>query len=344
MNKINLLGYTLADLESLMTEIGEKKYKGRQLFKWIYGSLQHDFNQMTDLTKDLREKLDTNYTITGLQVEKIAEAKDGTEKILFRLDDNNFIETVLIYDGEKRTICVSTQVGCPIKCAFCATGLMGFKRNLKLGEVIGQLIYAREKYGENAFRNVVFMGMGEPLLNFETVVQAIKIISSSIGLSLTARKVTVSTVGIVPKIYALADANLKANLAISLHAATDEKRRMILATPFKYNLNEIMEAAAYFAQKRKKRVTFEYILFKGLNDSKDDVMALARLIKGIPCKINILAYNPIENVSYQRPSDEDIDKFSKLLYPRAPAVTVRKSRGIDIDAACGQLAGKMRKK
>jgi len=344
MDKTNLMGYSLADLETLMSDLGEKKYKGRQLFKWMYGSLQYDFNQMTDLTKELREKLDSAYFISGLQVEKIAESQDGTEKILFRLDDDYFIETVLICDGEKRTICVSTQVGCPIKCAFCATGLMGFKRNLTLKEIIGQLIYAREKYGESAFRNVVFMGMGEPLLNYETVVQAIKIISSSVGLSVSAHKVTISTIGIVPKIYELADSGLKANLAISLHAATDEKRRQVLATKFKFDLKELMEAAAYFAHKRKKRVTFEYILFKGLNDSKEDVMALARLIEGIPCKINILAYNPVNNVPFKRPSEEDINTFSRLLYPRAPAVTVRKSRGIDIDAACGQLAGKKRKK
>lgn len=341
MNKTNLLGYTLADLESLLVEMGEKKYKGRQIFKWLYGSLKYDFNRMTDLTKELREKLDAKYTFVGLHPEKVMKSRDGTEKILFRLNDNKFIETVLISDGDKRTICVSTQVGCPIKCSFCATGLMGFKRNLTLGEILGQLLYAREQYGEDAFRNIVFMGMGEPLLNYDNLVKSIKIISSSIGFSLSARKVTISTVGIVPKIYTLADSGLKANLAISLHAATDNKRRRILSIPTKYNLHSLMEAAACFARKRKKRVTFEYILFKGLNDSKEDALALAELIKGIPCKINILAYNPVENVPYRRPSDEEIYNFSKLLYPRAPAVTVRKSRGLDIDAACGQLAGKM---
>jgi 23S rRNA (adenine2503-C2)-methyltransferase len=344
MNKTNLLGYTLADLESLLVEMGEKKYKGRQIFKWLYSSLKYDFNRMTDLTKELREKLDAKYTFVGLQPEKVMKSRDGTEKILFRLNDNKFIETVLISDGIKRTICVSTQVGCPIKCSFCATGLMGFKRNLTLGEILGQLLYAREQYGEDAFRNIVFMGMGEPLLNYDNLVQSIKIISSSIGFSLSARKVTISTVGIVPKIYALADSGLKANLAISLHAASDSKRRRILSIPTKYNLTSLMEAAACFARKRKKRVTFEYILFKGLNDSKEDALALAELIKGIPCKINILAYNPVENVPYRRPSEDEIDNFSKLLYPRAPAVTVRKSRGLDIDAACGQLAGKMQRK
>ncbi len=343
MSKINLLGFTLADLESLLVGMGEKKYKGRQIFKWLYGSLQYDFNQMTDLTKELRDKLDTKYTFIGLKPEKISKSRDGTEKILFRLNDNKFIETVLISDGNKRTICVSTQVGCPIKCSFCATGLMGFKRNLTLGEILGQLLYAREQYGENTFRNIVFMGMGEPLLNYDNLVQSIKIISSSFGFSLSARKVTISTVGIVPKIYSLADSGLKANLAISLHAATDKKRRQILSIPSKYNLKALMEAAACFARKRKKRVTFEYILFKGLNDSKEDALALAELIKGIPCKINILAYNPVENVPYRRPSEEEVNNFSKLLYPRAPAVTVRKSRGLDIDAACGQLAGKMQK-
>jgi len=340
MNKINLLGHTLSDLESILVELGEKKYKGRQIFKWLYGSLEHDFNQMTDLSMELRKKLADRFNFVGLKHARTSIARDGTEKYLFKLPDGKYIETVLISDGEKRTICVSTQVGCAMGCSFCATGLMGFKRNLTLGEIIGQLLYVREQYGNDAFRNIVFMGMGEPLLNYNNLIQSIGIISSSIGLSLSARKVTISTVGIVPKIYSLADSGLKVNLAISLHAPTDKKRRQIISVPKKYNLRALMEAAACFARKRKKRVTFEYILFKGFNNSEKDAFALAELIKGIPCKINILAYNPVENVPFRRPSENEVNDFARILYPRTPAVTVRKSRGRDINAACGQLAGK----
>jgi 23S rRNA (adenine2503-C2)-methyltransferase len=340
MDRINLLGHTVGDLEQLMLSLGEKRFKGRQLFKWLYNIQQYDFRKMTDLSLELREKLSQKYFFAELTAEEMKESSDGTEKFLFRLDDGAFIETVLIPDRDKRTVCLSSQAGCALNCGYCATGRIGFGRHLSTGEIVGQLLHLRRRNGADAFHNIVFMGMGEPLLNYENMCRSIEIISSEIGLSVSARRITVSTAGIVPGINQLADSGLKVNLAISLNAATDEKRSRLMPIARKYNLKNLMEAARYFAHRRKKRVTFEYIIFAGFNDSRQDALDLARLIQGIPCKINILAYNPVEGLPYRRPSPEAVDNFARILYPRAPAVTVRKSRGLDIEAACGQLAGK----
>jgi 23S rRNA (adenine2503-C2)-methyltransferase len=342
MKKINLLGFAIADMENLMQELGEKRFKGRQLFKWLCHFNEHNFDRMTDLSLPLRQKLAKKYEFSGLKEEIVRKSVDGTEKYLFTLDDGNHVETVLIPDKGKNTVCLSSQAGCALGCRFCATGLMGFKRNLTCGEIIGQLIFLRQKYGSEAFQNIVFMGMGEPLLNYDNMVAAIEIISSEIGLVHSAKKISVSTVGIVPQIYKLADSDLKVNLAISLHAATDEKRKKIIPIAAKYDLKALMEAVRYFVETKGKRITFEYIIFDGFNDSMDDIKALAGLIRGIPCKINLLAYNPVGVLLYNRPSDEKVNEFGRLLYPRVPAVTVRKSRGLDIEAACGQLAGKQR--
>lgn len=340
MEQIDLLGSTISDLENLMQELGEPKFKGRQLFKWLYNARETDFGEMTNLSRELRHKLSERFVFGKLVVDRISQSSDGTEKILFALSDGLFIEAVRIPDKLKSTACISCQVGCPLACKFCATGHMGFRRNLTPGEIVGQLLYMREKYDSKAFDNIVFMGMGEPLLNYENLIRSIGIISSEIGLSQSAKKITVSTVGIVPQIYMLADSGLKVNLAISLHAATDEKRRRVMPAAKSYPLSELIGAAKYFAERRKKRVTFEYILFDGFNDMLQDVKDLSNLVKGVPCKINILAYNSIKGLPYRRPSEEKVNEFGRLLYPRAPAVTVRKSRGLDIEAACGQLAGK----
>jgi len=340
MEKIDLLGYTSNELEDLMQEWGEQRFKGRQLFKWLYNLRQTDFEKMTNLSRPLRSKLSERFIFTGLKDERISISADGTAKLLFRLNDDHFIEAVRIPDKEKATACVSSQAGCPLGCRFCATGQIGYHRDLSTGEIIGQLLYMRHKYGEDAFENIVFMGMGEPLLNYENLIRSVGIISSEMGLSLSAKKITVSTIGIVPKIYSLADSGWKVNLAISLHAPTDEKRKKVMPAARAYPLYEVMKAAKYFAEKRKKRVTFEYILFDGFNDTVQDVRYLSSLVKGVPCKINILAYNPVEGLEYRRPSEDKVNEFARNLYPRAPAVTVRKSRGLDIEAACGQLAAK----
>ncbi len=348
MAKTNLLGYTSDDLENLMVNMGEKRFRGRQLFKWLYKHRQYDFEMISDLTKDLRQKLDDIYDIRSLELLREDVSADGTRKFLFKLDDGKLIESVLIPEPEsdRCALCVSSQVGCALDCKFCATGTMGFTRNLTVGEIVGQLMYVRDNLGEDAFTNIVLMGMGEPLLNLDNVVKAVNIISSPEAMAVAAKKVTISTAGVAPKIIELADMKLKSRLAVSLNAATDEKRLKIMPIAKSYPLGELREALLYYARQTGYRVTFEYILFEGFNDTMADVKAIAEFIKSIPCKINILAYNPVEGVQpaegleFKRPSEEKINWFARQLYPRAPAVTVRKSRGVDIDAACGQLAAK----
>ncbi len=341
MHKENLLGYTVGQMETLMASLGEKPYKGRQIFKWLYRVRQYDFSLMTDLTKNLRHRLEEEYTFKSLKAEQVGDSQDGTHKILFRLNDGYPIETVLIPDENgRKTICISVQAGCALACRFCATGTMGLLRDLTVGEIVGQLIYFRERHGDRAFTNVVMMGMGEPLLNFDNTVEAVKIITDEIGLGHSARKTTISTVGIPPKIRRLADLGMKTRLAVSLNAATQEKRAKIMPVAEKFGLDELLPAVKYYTDKTGTRVTFEYVLLKDVNDSMADIKALSQLVQGIPCKINLLAYNPVKGLEFERPSDERVDWFARQLYPRTPAVMVRKSRGTDIDAACGQLAGR----
>ncbi len=336
--KENLLGYTLPQLQAVMAGLGEKPFRGKQLFKWLYNTRQYDFSLMTDFTKELRARLADQYHFDPLQLERSVKSKDGTEKFLFRLPDGKPVETVLIPDDRRRTLCVSSQSGCALGCTFCATGTMGLLRNLTVGEIVGQVIFVRDQRGDDAFSNVVFMGMGEPLNNYDNVIESVRIMSHPSGLAMAARKVTVSTSGITPKIKKLADSGLKCRLALSLHAATQEKRRKIMPVAETFGLEKLMEAVRYFAEKTGDRVTFEYILFDGFNDTMEDVKALAQLVRGIPCKINVLAYNEVPGLKFKRPTDEKVDWFGRQLYPRTPAVTVRKSRGRDIAAACGQLA------
>jgi 23S rRNA (adenine2503-C2)-methyltransferase len=325
-----------------MSILGHKPFHGRQVYKWMYKHLADRFDQMTDLKKDLRALLEERFSITIPQVTARERSIDGTEKFLFELDDGNVVESVLIPDENsgRMTLCVSSQSGCPLGCVFCATGFLGLKRNLTVGEIIGQVIAIRRMYGPESFDNIVFMGMGEPLLNYDHVLDAIGILTDSLGLMVGARRITISTVGIIPGIRRLAASGCKVNLAVSLNAANDVLRQNLMPATKAYPLRQLMEAVREWTTVRVRRVTFEYILFKGINDSLDDALELASLVRGIPCKINLLAFNPIETAAFDRPDDDDIDRFAQILYPRTPAVTIRKSRGADIAAACGQLAGK----
>ncbi len=349
---------TCSELEQLMVDLGEKPFHGRQIYKWIYNNRVFDFNEMSDLRRKLRSLLIDKCCICLPEVVARQKSGDGTEKFLFEglshishgegdsantdTQKKNLFESVLIEDENsgRMTLCVSSQSGCSLKCRFCATGYLGYVRDLTVGEIVGQPLVIRRLYGDNAFDNLVFMGMGEPLLNYENVMASIEIMTDSAGLMLGAKKITVSTAGVAPGIRKLAASGSKVKLALSLNAANDRLRRQLMPIARSYPLDEVMAAVKEWTAVRKRRVSFEYILFKGINDGDDDAMELARLVQGIPCKINLLAYNPINGVEYERPDDEDVDRFAKLLYPRTPAVTVRKSRGRDIAAACGQLAGK----
>jgi 23S rRNA (adenine2503-C2)-methyltransferase len=345
MAKQNLIGLTISQLEELLTSMGERSYRGRQLFTWLYSVRQYDFDLMTDLSKKCRRRLTDKFEFQTPTIAHEEASTDGTRKYLFALDDGEHIETVLIPDPEagRCTVCISSQVGCALGCRFCATAGLGFARNLSVGEILGQLIRLRDKLGDDVFTNVVFMGMGEPLINLDNVLTAIAILSSDAGMSHAAKKVTISTAGVIPAIRKLADSGCKARLAVSLNAAIQEKRSEIMPLSRKYPLDELMKVLKEYTTKTRARVTFEYALFAGFNDSKDDIKALSRLVQGIPCKINLLAYNPVNNLPFERPTDEKLDWFARQLYPKVPAVTVRRSRGVDIAAACGQLAGREKK-
>ena len=343
MSKVNLMGYSLDQLQTAMLELGENRYRGRQLFKWLYQSRQQDFERMTDLSRELRRQLSEQYVVEGLRLAHNARSNDGTEKFLFRLADGHPIETVLIPEGARRTVCVSSQAGCALACQFCATGTMGLLRDLTVGEIVGQLVFLRQMYGEDCFTHVVFMGMGEPLMNYDNMIEAMRILISGLGLGIPARRITVSTSGISPKIKKLADSGLKVRLAVSLHAATQAKRKQIMPVAETFGLAKLMEAVRHYAKVTDQPVTFEYILMAGFNDTREDIHALSRLVRGLECKINLLAYNPVPGLPFKRPSDDKVDWFGRELNPRVPAVTVRQSRGRDIEAACGQLAARAMK-
>ena len=342
MSKQNLMGYTVAQMESLMVDLGQKPFKGRQLFKWLYKVGQYDFDLMTDLKKDLRDRLTARFRVAPLQLISEAVSADGTRKYLFKLDDDKAIESVLIPDDEsgRKTVCISSQAGCAMGCRFCATGTLGLLRNLTVEEIVGQIAFLRNHFGHGSFSNVVLMGMGEPLHNYANVVEGIRIITDELGMDLSSKRITVSTCGISPKIRRLAQETIRPRLAISLNAATEEKRAKIMPVTQTHSLQKLMEAVKYYTSRTNFDVTFEYILFDKFNDTKEDVVALARLVRGIPCMINVLAYNPVDGLDFKRPTDEKLDWFGRMLNPKVPAVTIRRSRGVDIDAACGQLAGK----
>jgi len=348
--KHHLRDLSLAELKALIIDLGQPDYRYRQLAAWTYQKFAPDFSAMTDLSKALREQLSTNTVISTIELKDARVSKlDGTKKYLFGLLDSEAVEAVLMRTGKRITLCISTQVGCPFDCAFCRTGRMQFRRNLTAGEILDQICYLRHDCQEAAEKvNIVFMGMGEPLLNYTNLTRVIQTLNDPEGLNTGSRRITVSTAGLPGPIRELADEEgLKCSLAISLNAATDAKRRQLMPALEAHSIKEILDAARYFYQKTRRRVTLEYVLLEGVNTSQKDAQALVRLSAGQPFKINLIPYNPggsagansqAEPAALFKPiSEAAIDRFVQILLPSAPAVTVRRSRGADIEAACGQL-------
>jgi len=334
---------SLRDLTEFFLTIGEKSFRAKQVWEWLWVKSAHSFEEMTNLSKSLRNTLTDNFVIRPISVATSQRSKDGTIKSAFQLFDDEMIEGVLIPADDRMTACVSSQVGCSLSCKFCATGYMDRKRNLDPGEIYDQVVtidrQATENYSQ-PLSNIVFMGMGEPLLNYKNVLEGIDRITSEDGLNMSPKRITVSTAGIAKMIKKLADDEVKFNLALSLHAANDKKRNQIMPINETNSLEALEEALMYFYNKTKNKITFEYIVFNNFNDSLEDAKELLQFARKIPSKINIIEYNPIAEADFKNTKADRLDVFADYLQKNGLVVNVRRSRGKDIDAACGQLANK----
>ncbi len=348
-DKTNLLGLDRQALEAFFVQLGEKPFRARQVMKWLYHHGVADFDAMTDLGKALREKLKQTAEVRVPEVLTEQLSEDGTRKWLLRMDAANNIETVLIPDDERGTLCISSQVGCAMDCSFCATGKQGFNRNLSAAEIVGQVWMANRQLGakpgsERMITNVVFMGMGEPLANYKHVVTAINVLLDDFGYGLSKRRVTVSTSGLVPNMYKLAE-DCDVALAVSLHAPDDALRDVLVPINKVHPIAELMQACRRYVDTKDHRhidITFEYVMLAGVNDSLEHARRLAEVVKGVPCKVNLIPFNSFPGTEYTRSPQAAIDAFAKLLWQRDIVTITRRTRGDDIDAACGQLAGKVK--
>ena len=335
----NIKDYNLYELKEELKKIGEKPFRAEQIFKWIYESRVSSFDEMTNLSLELREKLKENYTIKQFNILKKQVASDGTKKYLFDVLDGNAIETVLMEYHHGYSICVSSQIGCKMGCKFCASTGIPFIRNLSTGEIVEQIM-AVERDENIRISNIVFMGIGEPLDNYDNVVGAIRIINNPKGLNIGARHISISTSGLVPKIYKLAEENIQCTLSISLHATTNEQRSQMMPVNDAYKLEELLQACRDYIEKTHRRISFEYALAKENNDNLEDAKRLVKLLKGMICHVNLIPINKIENGAYMKSSNENIMKFRDYLNGHGIVATIRRELGSDIDAACGQLRRK----
>ena len=325
-------------LEEALAERGHARFRARQIFHWLYRHGVDDMMAMTDLSRDLRATLAAEFSLATPTVVVRDRSEDGTEKFLLRLADGRHLESVFIPDTPAMTFCVSTQVGCAMACAFCLTGKMGLVRNLSAGEIVGQVRVLAQalRLRDKAF-NIVLMGMGEPLHNYDETMKALRILADTHGFALPPRRVTLSTVGLLPALERLAHEEIMPNLAISLHAPTDAQRGALVPINRKYGVAEIIEACRKFPVRARSRITFEYVLLAGVNDAPEDASRLAKLLAGVKSKVNVIPLNEAPGIPFSRPSDAVIDRFARTLAERGITVSVRKSRGRDIRAACGQL-------
>ena len=345
---LNFYNYSLERLESLLIGVGESKYRATQLFKWVYEKGVLDFNEMSDVSLKFREYLKDNFEFKIPSIFLKQVSSDGTIKLLLELEDGNKIETVLMRYTYGNVACVTSEVGCNMGCCFCASGLLKKKRELEVKELLGQVLVLnnilKEEGNNERISHVVVMGTGEPFDNYDNVMDFIRILNHPHGLAIGARHITVSTCGIVPKIKEYAHEGIQINLAISLHAPSDEIRNKIMPISLQYNLKELIEAVKYYEKIADRRVTFEYILLGGLNDSIDCAKQLAKLIKGTKAYVNLIPYNPIKELKYKRSNDKTIKDFHNTLNSLGINATIRKEFGSDIDAACGQLRAKNEQK
>lgn len=339
MPQVELTELTPKELEDALSELGLERYRARQVFQWVYRRGETVFDRMTDLSAAQRTLLADRFRVSTPAIARRDVSEDGTEKLLLTLQDGQQVESVFIPRTPHQTFCVSTQVGCAMGCRFCLTATMGLVRNLTPGEVVGQVRVLAAETGllDDRF-NIVFMGMGEPLHNYDAMMAAIRILTDERGLAVHPRRITVSTVGIVPAIERLAVEDVMPRLAVSLHAPTDEQRAALVPVNRKYPIAAIIEACRRFPPARRGRITFEYVLLAGVNDSPEDARQLAALVRDLRVKVNLIPLNPAPGIPYERPSDERIDAFGRALAEQGVTVMVRKSRGRDIRAACGQLA------
>lgn len=350
ITKVDLKNLNQEQLISFVESLGQPPFRGRQIMSWLYRPGVTDFEQMTDLAKVFRKLLAENCCISCFENPHIERSQDGCVKFAFQLEDKKIIESVLIPEDDRNTLCVSSQVGCAMGCSFCLTGTMGFSRNLSSSEIVNQVCYVRdfllsesanELIGPKTITNLVFMGMGEPLNNMDHLLVSLSILTEQKGLNIASRKITVSTCGIVPKLRTLGE-NSSVNLAISLHAANDRTRNQLMPINQTYPISELIQACRDFPMSRRKRIMFEYILLKDINDSDQDAVELAQLLADVPCKINLLPYNESRGLPYKSPDRERILGFQDILRKAHYSVFIRNSRGSDISAACGQLASDQR--
>jgi len=335
--KRDLKGLSQGELESFFSELGESSYRARQVMVWMYHRFVSDFAVMSDVSKALREKLGEVAVISDLKEAARKTAHDGTVKFLYETETGDRIESVLLREAGRTTLCLSSQVGCALNCAFCATGRMGYTRNLTAAEMVDQVIQAQKARPEPKITHVVFMGMGEPFLNYEQTLKAARLLNAELGLGIGARKMTLSTAGIIPGILKLAEEPLQVKLAVSLNAPSQGLREKMMPIAKKFPLDKLISAVRHYTKRTGKRMTFEYVLIERVNDTLLHAKQLADLTRGLLCKINLIPLNPFPGSEYARPSPERVERFQAYLYPRCPAVTLRASKGSDILAACGQL-------
>lgn len=343
--KINIKSLTIGELKNLLGELGCKPYRAGQLFAWLYRRGARSFEEMTDIAKADRMLLNSRFSIASLDLLRQERSSDGTRKFLFGLEDGHTVESVLIPEEDRQTLCISSQVGCAQACRFCITGGGGFQRNLRAYEIADQVVVVEKLLGEGrkyspesrSITNIVLMGMGEPLANFDEVLKALAIITSEAGLGFSPRRVTLSTAGLVPEIEKLGRSGVKVNLAVSLNATTDEVRDRIMPVNKRFPIKELLAACRHFPLEPRRRITFEYVLLRGVNDGEEDARRLAGLLRGIKAKINLIPYNPSPGSEFKRPSDAAVRRFQRILEEHDYTAPVRESRGRDIAAACGQL-------